>query len=227
MPAVDLAETPLRALNARLHALPPGSNETDWDILNPRGLHAVAVGLDAPLDGGGARLDRLLRRRHEQTGRDHHPRQRRPRRRREHDVGHRHRRRRRLAIRRRLGPRRPPRDPRQRRLALRHLDEGHRHRRRRLGRPHVGLHGPEGQPRRLRRRGRGLGRLDLRGPPLRARLGEIPRRRLRREADAPRAQALLASLLDRAGIDADPAAFRRYGSARTLYHFHVDRAGAY
>jgi methylamine---glutamate N-methyltransferase subunit B len=43
----------------------------------------------------------------------------------------------------------------------------------------------------------------------------------------PEHTALLASLLDRAGIDADPAAFRRYGSARTLYHFHVDRAGAY
>jgi glutamate synthase domain-containing protein 3 len=25
----------------------------------------------------------------------------------------------------------------------------------------------------------------------------------------------------------DPAAFRRYGSARRLYHFHVDQAGAY
>ena len=37
----------------------------------------------------------------------------------------------------------------------------------------------------------------------------------------------LAALLDRAGIDADPADFRRYGSARTLYHFDVDNAGAY
>ena len=31
-------------------------------------------------------------------------------------------------------------------------------------------------------------------------------------------------LLSRAGIDADPASFRRYGSARKLYHFHVDNA---
>jgi glutamate synthase domain-containing protein 3 len=35
------------------------------------------------------------------------------------------------------------------------------------------------------------------------------------------------ALLDRAGIDADPSSFRRYGSARRLYHFHVDHADAY
>ena len=34
----------------------------------------------------------------------------------------------------------------------------------------------------------------------------------------------LADLLARAGMDADPAAFRRYGSARRLYNFHVDDA---
>jgi methylamine---glutamate N-methyltransferase subunit B len=35
-------------------------------------------------------------------------------------------------------------------------------------------------------------------------------------------------LLERAGIDdVDPARFRRYGSARRLYNFHVDNAGAY
>jgi glutamate synthase domain-containing protein 3 len=35
-------------------------------------------------------------------------------------------------------------------------------------------------------------------------------------------------LLDRAGIDdVDPAAFRRYGSARQLYNFTIDNAGAY
>ena len=38
----------------------------------------------------------------------------------------------------------------------------------------------------------------------------------------------LRSLLERAGIDdADPSEFRRYGSARQLYNFHVDHAGAY
>ena len=38
----------------------------------------------------------------------------------------------------------------------------------------------------------------------------------------------LASLLAAAGVDdADPGDFRRYGSARTLYTFHVDNAGSY
>jgi glutamate synthase domain-containing protein 3 len=31
----------------------------------------------------------------------------------------------------------------------------------------------------------------------------------------------LAALLEAAQVDADPATFRRYGSARTLYHFHA------
>jgi glutamate synthase domain-containing protein 3 len=37
----------------------------------------------------------------------------------------------------------------------------------------------------------------------------------------------LGSLLDAAGVDADPGEFRRYGSARRLYNFHVDHAGSY
>jgi glutamate synthase domain-containing protein 3 len=37
----------------------------------------------------------------------------------------------------------------------------------------------------------------------------------------------LESLLERAGFDLDPAAFRRYGSARRLYNFHNDHAGSY
>ncbi len=47
---VDLALTPLREMHARLHGLPQDTNRTAWQILNPRGRHAVAVGLDAPLD---------------------------------------------------------------------------------------------------------------------------------------------------------------------------------
>jgi glutamate synthase domain-containing protein 3 len=39
--------------------------------------------------------------------------------------------------------------------------------------------------------------------------------------------AELARLLERAEIDADPEEFRRYGSARQLYNFHVDHAGSY
>jgi glutamate synthase domain-containing protein 3 len=38
---------------------------------------------------------------------------------------------------------------------------------------------------------------------------------------------ILKDLLERAGADAKPEEFKRYGSARTLYNFHVDHAGAY
>jgi len=37
----------------------------------------------------------------------------------------------------------------------------------------------------------------------------------------------VAELLDAAGIDADASDFRRYGSARQLYNFKIDNAGAY
>jgi glutamate synthase domain-containing protein 3 len=38
----------------------------------------------------------------------------------------------------------------------------------------------------------------------------------------------LRELLSRAGMsDKDPASFKRYGSARTLYNFNIDNAGAY
>jgi glutamate synthase domain-containing protein 3 len=40
-------------------------------------------------------------------------------------------------------------------------------------------------------------------------------------------RAELAALLAEAGVEADPAEFRRYGSARQLYNFKVDNAGAY
>jgi methylamine---glutamate N-methyltransferase subunit B len=39
--------------------------------------------------------------------------------------------------------------------------------------------------------------------------------------------AQVRDLLAAAGIDADPGEFRRYGSARRLYNFHVDNAAAY
>ena len=46
---VDLAVTPLRDLNAGLHAAPAGAPGR-WRVLNPRGAHALAVGIDAPLE---------------------------------------------------------------------------------------------------------------------------------------------------------------------------------
>jgi methylamine---glutamate N-methyltransferase subunit B len=44
-------------------------------------------------------------------------------------------------------------------------------------------------------------------------------------SDEHRAQ--LRSLLEASGVEADPDDFRRYGSARQLYNFHVDHAGSY
>ena len=46
---VDLAATPLRELNAELHALGYGAPRR-WRVLNPRGAHAVAAGVDAPIE---------------------------------------------------------------------------------------------------------------------------------------------------------------------------------
>ncbi len=46
----DLAAEPVRALNAALHALPPDTNETQWRVANPQGKHAIAVGLDCPIE---------------------------------------------------------------------------------------------------------------------------------------------------------------------------------
>ncbi len=48
---VDLAVTPLRELNARLHALAGDpSGPRAWRVLNPRGAHALASGLDAAIE---------------------------------------------------------------------------------------------------------------------------------------------------------------------------------
>ncbi|MEQ1950201.1 GXGXG domain-containing protein [Mesorhizobium sp. CN2-181] len=50
MPVViDLAKSSLRDLNQALHDIPDGSNETAWEVLNPRGSHAVAAGVDKPV----------------------------------------------------------------------------------------------------------------------------------------------------------------------------------
>jgi methylamine---glutamate N-methyltransferase subunit B len=46
---VDLADTPLRELNAGLHAV-DGDGPRRWRVLNPRGAHALAAGIDAPIE---------------------------------------------------------------------------------------------------------------------------------------------------------------------------------
>ncbi len=45
----DLAETSLRELNAALHSIGEES-PLRWRVLNPRGAHAIAVGIDAPVE---------------------------------------------------------------------------------------------------------------------------------------------------------------------------------
>jgi methylamine---glutamate N-methyltransferase subunit B len=45
----DLAQDNLRSLNTSLQALERTTNETAWTILNPRGAHALAVGITAPV----------------------------------------------------------------------------------------------------------------------------------------------------------------------------------
>ncbi|NCQ23294.1 MAG: protein GlxC [Rhodobacteraceae bacterium CG17_big_fil_post_rev_8_21_14_2_50_63_15] len=51
MQTFDIASQGLRALNSTLHALKDRpTNQTEWEILNPKGAHAIAVGVDAPLD---------------------------------------------------------------------------------------------------------------------------------------------------------------------------------
>jgi glutamate synthase domain-containing protein 3 len=48
---VDLATTPLRELNRRLHELDPAAPvPARWRVLNPNGAHAVACGIDAPAE---------------------------------------------------------------------------------------------------------------------------------------------------------------------------------
>jgi glutamate synthase domain-containing protein 3 len=50
MQTFDLEADGLRALNSALHAQSDTTNQTVWDIINPRGAHAIAVGLDAPIE---------------------------------------------------------------------------------------------------------------------------------------------------------------------------------
>jgi glutamate synthase domain-containing protein 3 len=46
---VDLSKTSVRELNQALHSLPPQTRQTHWRVLEPRGAHAIACGLNAPV----------------------------------------------------------------------------------------------------------------------------------------------------------------------------------
>ncbi|AGT11437.1 GltB/FmdC/FwdC-like GXGXG domain-containing protein [Paracoccus aminophilus] len=50
MQTIDLSTTPLRELNSSLQAQSENTNQTEWVITNPKGAHAIAVGLDAPIE---------------------------------------------------------------------------------------------------------------------------------------------------------------------------------
>ena len=50
MQTIDLTEVGLRETNATLHAQADNTNQTAWEIVNPRGSHAIACGLDAPIE---------------------------------------------------------------------------------------------------------------------------------------------------------------------------------
>jgi glutamate synthase domain-containing protein 3 len=47
---VDLHKTSVRELNRTLHALPADTNERLWRVVNPRGAHAIAAGLMQPIE---------------------------------------------------------------------------------------------------------------------------------------------------------------------------------
>ena len=50
MQTFDLEANGLRALNETLHSQAENTNQTHWEVVNPRGSHAIACGLDAPIE---------------------------------------------------------------------------------------------------------------------------------------------------------------------------------
>ena len=50
MEKLDLQALGLRALNKKLQSQTEETNQKDWEIINPRGSHAIAVGVDAPIN---------------------------------------------------------------------------------------------------------------------------------------------------------------------------------
>jgi glutamate synthase domain-containing protein 3 len=50
MQTIDLQDIGLREMNATLHDQSATTNQTAWEIVNPKGAHAIACGLDAPIE---------------------------------------------------------------------------------------------------------------------------------------------------------------------------------
>ena len=50
MQTIDMAATALREVNSTLQAQKADTNQKQWEIVNPKGSHAIACGLDGPID---------------------------------------------------------------------------------------------------------------------------------------------------------------------------------
>ena len=50
MQTIDMASTPLREANSTLQAQKADTNQKAWEIVNPKGSHAIACGLDGPIE---------------------------------------------------------------------------------------------------------------------------------------------------------------------------------
>ncbi|MFT4716761.1 MAG: glutamate synthase domain-containing protein 3 [Paracoccaceae bacterium] len=50
MQTYDLEAQGLRGLNSALYAEKDNANQTAWEVINPKGSHAIAVGVDAPIE---------------------------------------------------------------------------------------------------------------------------------------------------------------------------------
>ena len=50
MQTLDLEADGLRSMNAALQAQSESTNQTNWEVVNPKGSHAIACGLDSPIE---------------------------------------------------------------------------------------------------------------------------------------------------------------------------------
>ena len=113
--------------------------------------------------------------------------------------------------------------------SLRHLDEGHRHRRAGLGRPPERFHGADAaaSSSAAMRARRWATRSTRRGSTCAARWPGSARTASRRSCATSTSPRCPTCSRGRAWTVSIASEFRRYGSARQLYNFKVDNAAAY